>query len=507
MTKKHIIKCLCFGVGVLGFSNIYAQVVLPWTDFYAATRLSQQAPIYPLSMSEFPGDAVIDALETKDGGVNVVGRLSKTNRSKWVTLGVDLGHSVDTMGEDMSGFTNMRIRLSSPQKRIVRIRLKGFDSRLQKNGCYPIMLQEVGPVPTDYLIPLASFESERSCGNEAISPEAVLNDLMSVEVSVNEPSDAPIRFTIGRIDFVRSTVATATNRVERSLDWKLAWADEFDGATNNGLDEGKWAVQPMGEKGGRNPQSSELGLDGQGHLQLHPLTGDSPIIRAITKPALAMLYGRIDVQFKPPSSTNVSGRIALIGSPMSNLKWPDTGEIVLAELEGGSNNLTLGVFGPGLTDGSGMLDIPLDQDFLKKFHTISLEWEPGHMRWLLDDVLLKDINRAQLPAAAKVTFDQWPYRFQLSTEANGGSSAKLANEAALLVDSVRIYKRADLVSAAAERLNAWLAKNSNSAIVEKNSPAPKQSRASSSQPQSAPAQTSRQVVCTRDNKYGLMLCF
>lgn len=506
--KKNTILACC----AMGFAVAHAQTVLPWADYSAAERAKQALPIRSIAMSERPGDTTLEALDTKDGTIQVAGRISKNNGSMWATLGVEVGHSADTQVTNMSAYKNIRIRLSAPQKRIVRIRLKGKDAKLLRSGCYPVMMQQIGPVPTDYIIPLASFESEHFCGSEGITPEATLTDLMAVEVTVNEPSDDPVRFTVGNIDFIRtgsaSQTATApapaaaaaqTPRIERSADWKLAWSDDFDG----GVDGAKWIAQRVADSGGRVPQSKELGADSQGHAYLRPLTADTSI-RLQAKPTLAMLYGRMEVTFKAPTSSTANARIVLIGSPLTDLSWPDSGGIVLADLNGGSNSLWLGVEGPGMADDSGLQLITRDDSFATQYHTVALEWEPGHLRWLLDDQLVKDLQRAQLPAAAKLTYDQWPYQLQLSAGAT--TADKSAEEAALLIDSVRVYKRPDLVTAAAAKLAAWQAKATATPAVEK-APSPSKQAKSSSTTSNAPAVApTRQVTCSRDNKYGLLLC-
>lgn len=511
--KTHLnALVLCIGCTVLGHSAS-AQTALTWADFGTNVRAKTDTPLRAIAMSERVGDVALDSMDIKDGSAQIVGRLTNKNGSGWSTLGMEFGRSANTLTSSMSTYQNMRIRLSAPQASTVRIRLKGTDPKLQKTGCYPVMLQQIGTVPTDYIIPLASFEVERYCAGEGATPETTLPDLVAVEVTVNAPSDAPIRFAVGRIDFLRTHAALpqTDNRVERGAEWKLAWSEEFDAPGSKPPDASRWLVQRTLQRAaeGKPPSARELLHDGQGHLSMQLPAADSiGSLRLLSKPSGVMLYGRVEVRFKPPASRAVNARIALQGAPLTDLPWPDAGEIVLAEVNAAQRHITVGLIGPDLLEGDALTAIPIDDGFASKFHTATLEWEPGHLRWLLDDVVVKDIQREQLPASAQPTFDQWPYLLQFGVESASSANdaiptSKSPNGLALQVDSVRMYKRADLASAAAERLAIWQEQNVTQYIPNER---PQQSKQQVKAAATQPAQPTRQVVCNRDNKYGLLMC-
>lgn len=506
---------LGIGCALLCMDAAQAQTALTWADFGTNVRTKQEIPLRAIVMSERAGDAGLESMEVKDGSAQIVGRLSTKNGSGWSTLGIEFGRSPNTTTSSMSAYQNMRIRLSSPQPRVLRIRLKGSDLKVQKAGCYPVMMQQVGTVPTDYIIPLNSFEAERYCGADGATPDTTLPDLVAVEVTANEPSETPIRFNVGRIDFLRTATAPAPApaavHAERGPEWKLAWSDEFDGPANKSFESARWSVQRTLQRAtdANSPSTKELSLDGQGHLSMQLPAADSVgSLRLLAKPAAVMLYGRLEVRFKPPASRAVNTRIALQGAPLTDLPWPEAGEIVMAEFDSAQRQMSVGLVGPDLIDDEEMTDAPVDDNFASKFHTAALEWEPGHIKWLLDDVLVKDLHRDQLPAAAQSTFDQWPYLLQFGVESasNSNAAAKTSGGLALQIDSVQMFKRTDLTSAAAERLAIWQGQNVTQRVIPSERPTqqPKQQTKAAAAP--PPAQPTRVVVCSRDNKYGLLMC-
>lgn len=458
-----------------------------WADFRTAPAGRARPPVSLLQISEKPGDVAADPLGAYDGGVRVSGRLSRAQGSAWSTLGVDVGAGRGGAAVDLSAFRNLRIRLVSPTEQVLRIRIKGTDTRLQNTGCYPVLLQRVrGTMDID--IPLAVFEPEPYCAGNGASIAQTLPAVASVEVTANEPSDEPVRFEVGRIEFLNAgsdvvaaaPAAVAMPRETRDAAWRLAWADEFDAAATVRVDEKRWRVHKA--PGGAGPQ-----LDGSGRLLLPPASS----LRV--RPAGAMVYGRIELRVKLPAG---AARLSLQGAPLTSLDWLEAGEIALIEKDG--TDLNLGLYAPGIGDEPAFhapVELAPSSD---GFHRFSLEWDPVKIRWAVDDVAVKAVLRADLPIGAREVFEQWP--FLLNLEAGAGTEP-------MLVDHVRIYQKDELAALSRERLATWkTAYDSVNVAAPVARPVARPTPPRKAAEPAAPATRTRVVTCER-NKFGLMMCY
>ncbi|MBX3625119.1 MAG: hypothetical protein KF892_08920 [Rhizobacter sp.] len=191
--------------GALAFAHtVHAATDGPllWADFKEPLQSHLGAPVQQLAMSERSGDASIAAVRVTDAVVQVEGRLSTANASQWATLGIEVGGDARGVPVDLSAYEHLRIRLASATPRVLRIRLKGTDLKVQNAGCYPVMMQRVGPQLTDYVIPLSAFGPESFCGERGASIGQTLPAVARVEVTANEPSNEPVRFQVGRMEFL-----------------------------------------------------------------------------------------------------------------------------------------------------------------------------------------------------------------------------------------------------------------------------------------------------------------
>jgi hypothetical protein len=467
-----------------------------WADFRTPPAGRERPPVTLLQISEKPGDVAADALGVYDGGVRVSGRLSRARGSAWSTLGVDVGAGRGGAAVDLSAFRNLRIRLVSPTEQVLRIRIKGTDTKLQNTGCYPVLLQRVrGTMDID--IPLAVFEPEPYCAGNGASIAQTLPAVASVEVTANEPSPEPVRFELGRIEFLNAAGDAATAaaplppavvpRETRDGAWRLAWADEFNAAATVRVDEKRWRVHKA--PGGTSPQ-----FDGNGRLLLPPASS----LRV--QPTGAMIYGRIELRVKLPAG---AARISLQGAPLTSLDWLEAGEIALIEKDG--TDLQLGLYAQGIADEPAFhapVELTPSGD---GFHRLSLEWDPVKIRWAVDDVAVKSVLRADVPAGAREVFEQWP--FLLNLEAGPGTEP-------MLVDHVRIYQKDELAALSRERLATWktayestkVAVNAAAPVARPAArPVPPRKAAEPAAP-ATPAARTRVVTCER-NKFGLMMCY
>lgn len=163
---------------------------------------------------------------------------------------------------------------------------------------------------------------------------------------------------------------------------------------------------------------------------LHPVNGQpaganpSPLIDGLTQ---YQTYGRYTARIKVDNPTLAEYHIAWLLWPQSG-KWPDDGEEDFPEGSLGGRITGFHHYaGEGACRGCQDKAITTDMDVFTQWHTYTIEWKPGNVKYILDDKVV-------------LNSDKWipdtPMRWQLQTETNGYGS----NTGNLLVDWVAIYK-------------------------------------------------------------------
>jgi len=171
--------------------------------------------------------------------------------------------------------------------------------------------------------------------------------------------------------------------------WELVWSDEFDGTA---IDGAKWTVAAPSDPnfdGGVNSYDPGHVSLGDGDLVIRSdvapsaTPGESPAyLSGKVKMASKFRFGKIEIRAKLPEGQGLWPAIWLLPADGS---WPP--EVDVMEMLGNDpqtiymtnhwgarrrERQTQGTFtGP---------------DFTADYHTFTLEWEPGRMRWLVDGV-------------------------------------------------------------------------------------------------------------------------
>lgn len=114
------------------------------------------------------------------------------------------------------------------------------------------------------------------------------------------------------------------------------------------------------------------------------------------------------------------------------------------------------VHGPGYSGGDGIgrsFRLSGGERFADDFHEFALEWEPGALRWYVDDLPFSTLTPADLPRGTEWVFDH-PF-FVILNVAVGGNWPGCPDETTdfpqrLTIDFLRIFRPADV----AERFEA-----------------------------------------------------
>lgn len=185
--------------------------------------------------------------------------------------------------------------------------------------------------------------------------------------------------------------------------YNLLWHDEFDG---DALDMDVWNCEPR-QPGWTNNELQEYTTSEEnvfvrdGKLVLKAIkTADEhgkdyyTSGKVTTHKKKDFMYGKVSVRAKAPEGQGLWPAIWMMPTDENHYgQWPKCGEIDIMEVLGNDVNVTYGTIHYGephaeqqeryvLTEGS----------FADDFHEFSVEWEPGEMRFYVDDNLFHTVN-------------------------------------------------------------------------------------------------------------------
>lgn len=243
-----------------------------------------------------------------------------------------------------------------------------------------------------------------------------------------------------------------------SRGWQLVWQDEFAGEQ---IDPTKWEFEVNARGGGNNElqyyvTNNARVQDGLLFIEARQESYTGPEgTRAFTSSRLRTKnrgdwkYGRFEIRAKLPKGQGYWPAIWMLPTENSYGRWPHSGEIDIMEVVGHKPDQLHGTLhyanrerhhtyrGTNTTLNVGT--------FADSFHVFALEWEPGTMRWYLDNQLYQtQTNWSSGTNAFPAPFDQ---RFHLILNlAVGGNWPGKPNTTtvfpqAMTVDFVRVYQK------------------------------------------------------------------
>lgn len=238
--------------------------------------------------------------------------------------------------------------------------------------------------------------------------------------------------------------------------WRLAWADEFEGAAGTPPDASRWK-HDIGGGGWGNAQLEfdtdsvdNAALDGEGHLAIVARKDGARYTsaRLTTEGLMARAHGRFEARVRLPRGAGLWPAFWLLGADYGAVGWPRCGEIDVMEYRGQVEDLVQGsLHGPGYSGGNPVTDVyelAPGESFADDFHVFAVEWDPGRIAWWVDGELYQVATGGQLPAGAAWVFEH-PF-FVILNLAVGGTyvgspDATTPFPATMLVDWVRVYER------------------------------------------------------------------
>jgi beta-glucanase (GH16 family) len=241
--------------------------------------------------------------------------------------------------------------------------------------------------------------------------------------------------------------------------WKLLWSDEFAGPAKSPPDPSKWRYD-LGADGWGNHELEEytdstanVTMDGHGHLLVRAIRsgqGKYTSGRLKTQGRFEVQYGKIEARIRVPFGQGIWPAFWMLGSNISEVGWPNCGEIDIMENIGKEPSIIHGtVHGPGYSGGQGIsaqTSLGGKKAFSSRFHIFAVEWSPESIMFSLDRVTYAKVTRESLRAGERWVFDK-PF-FLLINLAVGGDWPGNPDPATrfpqtLVVDWVRVWRAAN----------------------------------------------------------------
>lgn len=193
--------------------------------------------------------------------------------------------------------------------------------------------------------------------------------------------------------------------------YDLVWSDEFEGSALNTDD---WTHEMGGHGWGNDElqyytdrEDNAFLSDGKLIIEakLEPFSGRSyTSARLITLNKQAFQYGRIDIRAILPEGQGIWPALWMLGKNFPTVGWPACGEIDIMELVGHEPSKVHGTAhwgaqGQGFSNNKGGSTELSEGKFSDEYHVFSIIWEPGSIKWLLDDVEYQSLTNADVSGA------------------------------------------------------------------------------------------------------------
>jgi beta-glucanase (GH16 family) len=252
-----------------------------------------------------------------------------------------------------------------------------------------------------------------------------------------------------------SATSTASTTPTASINYRLAWQDDFNGPAGAPPNPALWSYvtgksDANGELEVYTDGRSNSELDGRGDLEItarHEPDGTYTSAKIQTLGRYQVKYGRIEARIKVPAGAGLWPAFWALGSNYPQVGWPESGELDAMELSGRKPNVLVGtVHGPLTNNASGWQINAIDRaptPLYAGFHVFGIDWSPGNVTFTLDGLRYGEVTPALLGKNEKWVFDQ-PYFLVLDLAVGGNfvgpPTPATPFPATMLVDWVRVWK-------------------------------------------------------------------
>lgn len=231
---------------------------------------------------------------------------------------------------------------------------------------------------------------------------------------------------------------------------KLIWEENFDGTT---LNEEVWNFElgdgcPTLCGWGNNEKqiytkSNHIVKDGLLSIQIKKEDGVYTSTRITTKAKKEFKYGRIEARAKLALGKGLWPAFWMLGSNISEVGWPQTGEIDILEYIGRKPNTVFNTLHFKDRHGANAYTKTTLVDGIEEgFHTYAINWTAEKIEFFVDDVLFFEYQPAE-KTIENWPFDQ-PFYILLNTAVGGNLGGNEIDDQLLpqefVIDYIRVYE-------------------------------------------------------------------
>lgn len=248
----------------------------------------------------------------------------------------------------------------------------------------------------------------------------------------------------------------------------LLWSDEFNGPAGQVPDSTKWRYDTGGEGWGNQEleyyteSSTNAALDGNGNLVITARQENDnnyncwygrcqyTSARLLTAGKFSQKYGTIEARIKIPKGQGIWPAFWMLGDDISQVGWPQCGEIDIMENIGKEPRSIHGTLhGPGYSAADGLTStyhLPNNQPFADDFHVYKVEWTSNAITFSVDDDQYIRRTPSDTPPGTKWVYDH-NFFILLNVAVGGGwpgpPNSSTVFPQSMIVDYVRVYSTSD----------------------------------------------------------------
>ncbi|MDZ4257644.1 MAG: glycoside hydrolase family 16 protein [Gemmatimonadales bacterium] len=237
--------------------------------------------------------------------------------------------------------------------------------------------------------------------------------------------------------------------------WRLVWADEFEGPIDQRPDASNWGFDIGTDWGNAQlefdtDRASNASLDGDGHLRIvarrEAFQGSAyTSARMTTEGKREFREGKFEARIKLPVGQGIWPAFWMLGTDLPTVGWPQSGEIDIMEYRGQEPSIVHGsLHGPGYSGGQALtrrFTLPAGR-FDDDFHLFTITWTANEIRWYVDGELYQTAEPGFV--SGPWVFNK-PFYLILNVAVGGGfvgsPNSSTTFPQTMLVDWVRVYEQ------------------------------------------------------------------